>query len=118
MSNRLLDILLDIPLMKRRNPIELDLIRDTDEEYWDAHRGTPKAYVSLATGERLFGNRFGNVTAIRGPVGLGARLAERLPRALKPASHRGQAGVHRMYGRVDRPRRVRLVIGPRSPASR
>ncbi len=36
-----------------------------DEEYWDRYRTTPKAYVTLAAGQRLWGSRFGNVTSIR-----------------------------------------------------
>lgn len=43
-------------------------IRDKDEAYWKQHRGTPKAFVSLATGQRLWGNRFGKLTAIRWPI--------------------------------------------------
>ena len=34
-------------------PIEVDRIRDIDEEYWDEHRGTPKAFVELGTGQGL-----------------------------------------------------------------
>ena len=40
-------------------------IRPQDEEYWRLYRTTPKAYVSLATGQRLWGSRFGNLTSIR-----------------------------------------------------
>lgn len=36
-----------------------------DEEYWDAHRATPKAYVSLAQGAAWWGSRFGDVTSVR-----------------------------------------------------
>ena len=43
-------------------------IRDKDEEYWKQHRGTPKAFVTLAAGQRMWANRFGNLTAIRFPV--------------------------------------------------
>jgi putative ABC transport system permease protein len=45
--------------------IDLNRIRDKDEDYWKAHRGTPKAYVALATGQRLWANRFGSLTALR-----------------------------------------------------
>ena len=45
--------------------IELDRIRDKDETYWDAYRGTPKAFVGLAAGRRMWANRFGDTTAIR-----------------------------------------------------
>ena len=46
-------------------PIELDAIRQKDEDYWDAFRGTPKAYVSLERGMELWQNRFGNLTSLR-----------------------------------------------------
>src|SRR5262249_44499995 len=36
-----------------------------EEDYWKAYRTTPKAYVRLATGQKLWGSRFGNVTSIR-----------------------------------------------------
>jgi putative ABC transport system permease protein len=40
-------------------------IRDQDEQYWKQFRGTPKAFVTLAAGQRMWANRFGNATAIR-----------------------------------------------------
>lgn len=36
-----------------------------DEEFWKRYRTTPKAYVSLETGQRLWSSRFGDVTSIR-----------------------------------------------------
>ena len=49
-------------------PIDLEKIRKKDEEYWDLHRGTPKAFVTLKAGQRMWGNRFGNLTALRYPI--------------------------------------------------
>jgi len=46
-------------------PIYLSKIRKKDEEYWDTYRGTPKAFVSLTTAQKLWQNRFGKVTGIR-----------------------------------------------------
>jgi ABC-type antimicrobial peptide transport system permease subunit len=43
-------------------------VRDKDEEYWKQHRGTPKAFITLAAGQKMWANRFGNLTAIRFPV--------------------------------------------------
>ena len=43
-------------------------IRDQDDKYWKHWRGTPKAFVTLAAGQSMWGNRFGNVTAIRYPL--------------------------------------------------
>lgn len=46
-------------------PFDARAIRDKDEDYWDQHRATPKAFVSLTTGRRLWGSRFGETTALR-----------------------------------------------------
>ena len=61
-------------------------IGEEDESYWKTWRGTPKAFVTLAAGRAMWGNRFGDATAIRwftpdlekakelmGSVGLGLR---------------------------------------------
>ena len=47
--------------------IDMQKIRPKDEQYWKEYRGTPKAFVTLAAGRRMWGNRFGDVTAIRCP---------------------------------------------------
>ena len=49
-------------------PIQLDKIRDTDEDYWNKFRGTPKGFISYEKGKELWENRFGVSTAIRIPV--------------------------------------------------
>lgn len=61
-------------------PIETDRIRPKDEEYWKNYRGTPKAFVTLAAGQKLWANRFGNLTAMRFPAGtdVAAELRSRL----------------------------------------
>jgi ABC-type lipoprotein release transport system permease subunit len=46
-------------------PIQTDRIRDQDERYWNQYRGTPKALVTLAAGQKLWQNRFGRLTAVR-----------------------------------------------------
>jgi ABC-type lipoprotein release transport system permease subunit len=46
-------------------PVNLKNIRDKDEAYWQKFRGTPKAFISLETGQNIWHNRFGNVTAFR-----------------------------------------------------
>ena len=46
-------------------PIDYALIRDKDEAYWDEYGATPKAFISLETGKRLWQNRFGTLTDIR-----------------------------------------------------
>ena len=45
--------------------IDLDLIRPADEDYWDEHRTTPKAFIPLADGQRLWGSRWGELTSVR-----------------------------------------------------
>ncbi len=40
-------------------------IREEDEAYWKQNRGTPKAFVSLAAGQRMWTNRFGDATSVR-----------------------------------------------------
>lgn len=46
-------------------PIELNAIRPVDEDYWDDHRATPKAFLSIAEGRRLWTNRWGELTSMR-----------------------------------------------------
>ncbi|MFP6904334.1 MAG: FtsX-like permease family protein [Verrucomicrobiota bacterium] len=46
-------------------PLDLSKVRDKDEKYWDEHRGTPKAFIRLSAGQKLWENRFGRLTAIR-----------------------------------------------------
>ena len=46
-------------------PVDLDRIRPEDEDYWDLHRGTPKAFVTLSAGREMWSSRFGSLTAVR-----------------------------------------------------
>ncbi len=46
-------------------PVDLTRIRDRDEDYWDAYRTAPKAFVPLEIGRRLWGTRYGSRTSIR-----------------------------------------------------
>ncbi|MCF8224311.1 MAG: ABC transporter permease [Bacteroidales bacterium] len=46
-------------------PIDLDSIRDKDEDYWTRYRGTPKAFVANSAGEEIWANRFGKYTSFR-----------------------------------------------------
>src|SRR5215471_6897164 len=53
-------------------PLDLKRVRPLDEQYWKQYRTTPKAFIRLARGRRLWGTRFGNATSIRlwsGPPG-------------------------------------------------
>ncbi|HEY2839526.1 MAG TPA: FtsX-like permease family protein, partial [Pirellulales bacterium] len=64
-------------------PFDSNRIRKRDEEYWDDHKATPKAFVSLETGRKLWGSRFGNTTSLRVPGGEG-QTAEKLAALFKP----------------------------------
>ena len=44
-------------------PVNLEAIRDKDEEYWNEFTGTPKAFINTATAEKLWTNRFGTYTS-------------------------------------------------------
>ena len=46
-------------------PYDNKRIQPRDDEYWNRYRTTPKAYITLAAGRKLFGSRFGQATSIR-----------------------------------------------------
>ncbi|HEV2861594.1 MAG TPA: ABC transporter permease [Pyrinomonadaceae bacterium] len=46
-------------------PVDLSRIRPQDEDYWDEHGTTPKAFVTLARGQELWRSRFGSLTSLR-----------------------------------------------------
>ncbi|HPS13008.1 MAG TPA: ABC transporter permease, partial [Prolixibacteraceae bacterium] len=46
-------------------PINLKSIRDKDEDYWYNYKGLPKAFISFSVAQKLWGNRYGSVTAFR-----------------------------------------------------
>lgn len=50
-------------------------IRPKDEEYWEQRRGTPKAFLSLEAGQRIWTNRFGTVSALRFAIPPGSTAA-------------------------------------------
>jgi putative ABC transport system permease protein len=90
-------------------PVDLDKIREKDEEYWNQYRGTPKAFIPYEAGKALWENRFGVATAIRIPAAgtdlktLEKRLASLLPPesqgfAVRPAKEEGLAAAR---GGVD-----------------
>jgi ABC-type antimicrobial peptide transport system permease subunit len=75
-------------------PVDLGRIRPADEQYWDDYRGAPKAFVSSATGRRLWATRYGAVTSVRlgapgdaaGETGRRNAVAA-LRERLQPAAH-------------------------------
>ena len=46
-------------------PVDLRRIRPADEQYWERFRAAPKAFVTLAVGQRLWPSPFGRVTSMR-----------------------------------------------------
>ncbi|MDQ5844398.1 MAG: ABC transporter permease, partial [Acidobacteriota bacterium] len=73
-------------------PVDLNRIRPQDEEYWDRYRTTPKAFIPLSAGQKLWQSRYGKLTSlrvIRAEVPLDQttnRFRQMLRDALKPAS--------------------------------
>jgi ABC-type antimicrobial peptide transport system permease subunit len=69
-------------------PFDARRIRAQDEKYWNQHGPTPKAFVSLQTGRRLWGSRFGQTTSLRLRLPAGTTLEdlEKQFSALDPAA--------------------------------
>ena len=68
-------------------------IKKRDEDFWNKYKTTPKAYIRLEDGQKLWGTRFGDVTSIRIAPKEGANLEstrlafrERLRAHLDPES--------------------------------
>jgi putative ABC transport system permease protein len=57
-------------------PLDLARVRRTDEDYWDRYRTTPKAFIPLDAGRRLWSSRFGDRTSVRVAPSSGAPLPE------------------------------------------
>lgn len=73
-------------------PMENEKLADeANEEYWDAYRQTPKAIVTLAAGQAMWGNRFGDLTAVRYTGG--AEVAERAKEHLRAEMDPAYAGM-------------------------
>ncbi len=60
-------------------PVDLSLIRPKDEAYWDRFRATPKAFISEASGRKLWRSRFGHATSIRFAASDSANLLAKKP---------------------------------------
>ncbi|HKO95519.1 MAG TPA: ABC transporter permease [Pyrinomonadaceae bacterium] len=46
-------------------PVDLNRIRQQDEDYWDQYKTTPKAFIQLSKGQELWQSRFGRLTSMR-----------------------------------------------------
>ncbi len=84
-------------------PVDLSLIRPRDEDYWRDYRGTPKAFVSLATGKQLWTSRFGGHTGVvlAPSQGDAAQLAVDLEARLRAALPLGAFGLQPQAVRVQ-----------------
>jgi ABC-type antimicrobial peptide transport system permease subunit len=56
-------------------PVDLKRVRQQDEDYWHDFRTTPKAFVPLEAGQKLWASRYGNRTSIRLTPAMGSDLA-------------------------------------------
>ncbi len=66
--------------------IDMDLIRDKDEDYWNRYGGTPKAFISYDKGRDLWAGNFGPATSIRFETELSENeLREKLTGSLDPS---------------------------------
>ncbi len=81
-------------------PVDLARIRRKDEDFWNRHKATPKAFIDLAAGQKLWQNRFGQVTAIR----------MRAPDAMDPEAAMDRFS-HSLLRRLD-PQRAGISITP------
>ncbi|MCU0858464.1 MAG: ABC transporter permease, partial [Pontiellaceae bacterium] len=58
---------------------EKQLNDPANEAYWNRYRQTPKAIVSLAAGQSMWSNRFGNLTSVRWNAGQASSLSAEEP---------------------------------------
>ncbi|MBT3469383.1 MAG: ABC transporter permease [Opitutae bacterium] len=72
--------------------IDENKIREKDEDYWDDYRGTPKAYINLSAGQKMWSNRWGQTTGIRIPVHKIAK--DDLDNTIKEYVTASDAGLH------------------------
>jgi ABC-type antimicrobial peptide transport system permease subunit len=68
-------------------PIKTERIRDKDEQYWRLYRGQPKALITLAAGQKLWRNRFGDLTGVRYYTAGGALPSAPMNPAATPPSY-------------------------------
>ncbi|MCH9002561.1 MAG: ABC transporter permease, partial [Planctomycetes bacterium] len=84
-------------------PMNLDLVQDEDEDYWDRYKATPKAFISLTDGQQLWTQgheRFGVATSVR----------LTWPEDRSPTEWQG-AFIDALLSEID-PAQVGLVVDP------
>lgn len=73
-------------------PFDYSRIRQPqDDDYWDEYRTTPKAFISLSAGQRLWGSRFGKLTSFR--IGIDDSQTEAQVRASLTAAIQSDLGA-------------------------
>ena len=65
-------------------PINMDKIRDKDEEYWKKYKGTPKAFISNITARLIWRYLYWDITLIRFIPQKGVNPLQALRDSLKP----------------------------------
>lgn len=64
-------------------PYAAQRVKKPDEDYWKRFKTTPRAYIALEVGQKLWGSRFGNLTSVRlSPTASGKLEPERAARQL------------------------------------
>ena len=67
-------------------PINQEIIREKDNDYWKQYKGTPKLWLPLEDGQKLWANRFGSLTSFQIPTKeTAAEVSAKLAAALTPA---------------------------------
>ena len=46
-------------------PFDEERFRKKDDDYWDVHRDSPKAFITLRKGQEMWENRWGSLTGLR-----------------------------------------------------
>jgi putative ABC transport system permease protein len=67
-------------------PIDLSLIRQKDEDYWDRYGAAPKAFIRFDRAQAMWGSRYGQLTAVRYTDVSAEELARAVMSRLDPES--------------------------------
>ncbi len=70
---------------KPGTPVDLDKIRSKDEDYWEKFGGTPKGFITLHAAQKMWQNRFGNLTALRFHNADKSSIENKIKQFLNPA---------------------------------
>ena len=77
-------------------PYDNSRVKKPDEEYWNEHRTTPKAYVTLKAGQGLWHSRFGKPHLHPPGAAEGRRPGEGRRRVSPPVARGTEAGARRL----------------------